>query len=60
MTNQLNAVKNGGEIKMMKMVRHYEQNHPTKVYEDDDGKGVKEIPFSLLDDLGTLVPMNRC
>ena len=45
---------------MMKMLRHYEQNHPTKVYEDIHGKGVKEVPFSMWDELGDLVPMKRC
>ena len=56
----MNAVKNGGEIKMMKMLRHFEQNHPTKVYEDNFGKNCKEVPFSMCDELGNLVPMKKC
>jgi hypothetical protein len=55
----VNATKNGGEIKMMKMLRHYEQNHPTKVYEDSNGHSIKEVPFSICDELGDLVPIKR-
>ena len=58
--NKLNAEKNGGEIKLMKMLRHYEQYHPTKVYREEHNSGIKEIPFGICDDLGDLVPFKRC